>query len=1076
MRTTTIRAATAAITIAAGVMLPSFADKTLNDGLAIYLPFNGDTANKSTSASAVQQAPELSPSCATITANGFFGQYLNITTNATAYGYLKLPGTDTGSLAYPNNKTFSAILWVRLGVTQNVDPIVFGNNGWGGNEKGFVMASANSSKKQVNIHAADGSNRFDKYFDWEASNIWTFYAVVCDNGSFRAYQGKSAGVNTLTKQTASLPNFTLATGYPFYIGQGGTGTYGTSNGRYFVGAVDDFALWTRALSEEDIQRIYECGRTGMELGELLKIDANDAPTMEITASDNDSATLAFGGRRNNAYTLFVAYGPSDAREDKYAWSGFMPVADIAAGTTEYTYTFPNLFKADDTRYRFFLMQTNNLPYIKEVEYAHSDGTAYFDSGIAPRRNLIAEFNVYLTADNGQYQNFFGAFTLDGDKKSNYGMCRLNSKWDREYNTGVGSGSPYQITGSCALNTDYHVVFTATNLFVNGVDTSGGGGITQGQFVEGGTPTINLFRNEKLKSNGTLVTYDQTMAGYYKDFSLYTPERTARDFRPVVDSLGTVGMFDRVTGEFYESAATALTAGADRDATRCGWVRAVSDAGLVVGDTSPDTALYTGSGADPANLVDPANWTCWNSFGGVIPNSVPTDVTTVTISGETTFANVSDTMPTYRSIKFDNVVLVGDSVWRGLDFSIVTSDSVVDLRGRTLTLGGFDGEVTMPFLITNTLVGAANTATLRIEVNGGTNFVNSAIAIGGNIKVAKDGDGIYAAVKSGQTYTGGTDVTAGTVRLGAEVTSCLGTGTVTVGSGTTFDLYGKDASACTMILSGGTITCSTGANSTLPLYLTQTADSRITYQNITGTHDMYMHGSEWNLGGYTLTLKLDGKDPDIYIQKTGTTTTALTTISNGTLKVEVPSTAVNSSGRANYAWVHIAMLNGKDGLNLDLGKSSLRTEAATGNSSVYGFTATPAQGDVKSTKIMEVYGTYLPASAYGFNMMMMDGSTVDLSQRTGAWNSRFSNTQNHQDANPKVSFTTNATITVDLHGRDDLKSLAKSASPYVITWGVVPPDTATFVLDSATQELGFKCKVTDEGLKLLRPNGLTIIIK
>ena len=45
-----------------------------------------------------------------------------------------------------------------------------------------------------------------------------------------------------------------------------------------------------------------------------------------------------------------------------------------------------------------------------------------------------------------------------------------------------------------------------------------------------------------------------------------------------------------------------------------------------------------------------------------------------------------------------------------------------------------------------------------------------------------------------------------------------------------------------------------------------------------------------------------------------------------------------------------------------------------------------------------------------NQGLMDGSTVDLSGRTGSWNSRFSNTQNHLDTNTKVSFAANATIT------------------------------------------------------------------
>ena len=95
------KSAIMALAIAAGIILPSFADATLNDGLAIYLPFNEDMANKSTAASAVQSPPEPSVECANLVANGFVGKCLQITTNATSYGYLKLTGTDTGSLENP---------------------------------------------------------------------------------------------------------------------------------------------------------------------------------------------------------------------------------------------------------------------------------------------------------------------------------------------------------------------------------------------------------------------------------------------------------------------------------------------------------------------------------------------------------------------------------------------------------------------------------------------------------------------------------------------------------------------------------------------------------------------------------------------------------------------------------------------------------------------------------------------------------------------------------------------------------------------------------------------------------------
>jgi len=52
---------------------------------------------------------------------------------------------------------------------------------------------------------------------------------------------------------------------PFCIGQDGTGAYRCP----LNGDVDDFALWTRDLSHEDVRKIFEAGRQGLPLGELL---------------------------------------------------------------------------------------------------------------------------------------------------------------------------------------------------------------------------------------------------------------------------------------------------------------------------------------------------------------------------------------------------------------------------------------------------------------------------------------------------------------------------------------------------------------------------------------------------------------------------------------------------------------------------------------------------------------------------------------------------------------------------------------------------------------------------------------
>ena len=77
------------------------------------------------------------------------------------------------------------------------------------------------------------------------------------------YQGRADG--RLNWICSRAPDILVKTGLPFHIGQDGTGAYRHS----LNGDVDDFALWTRALSHEDVRRIFEAGRQGLLLGELL---------------------------------------------------------------------------------------------------------------------------------------------------------------------------------------------------------------------------------------------------------------------------------------------------------------------------------------------------------------------------------------------------------------------------------------------------------------------------------------------------------------------------------------------------------------------------------------------------------------------------------------------------------------------------------------------------------------------------------------------------------------------------------------------------------------------------------------
>ena len=1058
------------LAIAAGAILPSFADATLNDGLVAYLPFDDGTVANTVAGSPV--APEGSTATApTFENNGMVGKCLNIPSGA----YVKLTGSDSVTLAEnslgfeDSNKSFTAIIWANYG-KQTKDPLLFANKGWSpGYLKGVLLcAQGDTANAQFNAAAGAAANRFDKYFTGEGSGKWTFYAMVCKSGSFTLYQGKSDG--TLSSQTASSSGFDMNTGCPFYLAQDGTGNY--SNGaRPFIGKLDDFALWNRALSADDITRIYEFGRSGAGLGELLKIDANDAPTMEVAKSGDDQYTITFGGRRTVTHALYIAAATDDEGEDKYAWDSFVKIDDIPVATNTYTYTVPLSYFEANQRIRFFLMQTGGLPYAKEVEYAHSDGNAYFNSGIAPRRELITEFDTRLTADNGTYQNFFGAFSVNGNKLSNYGMCRFynpgnanHNKWDREYNT--SKGLAHQFVGSCVLNTDYHVVFSTTNLVVDG--TAYGSGLVLSDFVEGGYG-IAVYRNEKEGAK-----YDQTMTGYFKNFSLYTPEHKVRDYVPVEDSEGTVGMFDRVTGQFVSSAGTALTAGADQDAARYGWVRCVSEPYLA-SSTTPATAAYIGGGTNPLDLADGANWACTNVFGFALPpDSVPTADTDVIVAGTTTFAVANGSAFVCKSIKFDNATFVDGADMRGLDITKVTSDSTINLQGRTLRLSGANGAAAA-FTMTDSSSGAPGTVLWDVAQG---DILESAVTLAGNIRLIKDGAGVLSVGSASQTYTGGTDVSNGTIRVGSSGTGHFGSGVVYVPTGATYDACGGNESAVNLVLAGGKI-ANTGGNADLPSTLTMTADSTLEFAALPANHDMAIPvGAVWNLGGYTLSVLMDGYDPDLQTRDV--------TISNGTITATVNTYNGNTKG-----YVQIYKLRGREGLNLDLGNTCLRlTMDGVATSQVCDFTANARneQGAVYSysTSRLQIYGTFTPQNVRGLNMTMMDGSTLNLSRLTGAFNCAFTNPRYNSSTpmNCNLNFSStdeNGNQKVDVkvalgdRTKEELKTII-DGDGLIVKWSSEPGADVEFSLDDATFERGYRIKRVTGGLKLLRPNGFTIIVR
>ena len=252
--------------------------------------------------------------------------------------------------------------------------------------------------------------------------------------------------------------------------------------------------------------------------------------------------------------------------------------------------------------------------------------------------------------------------------------------------------------------------------------------------------------------------------------------------------------------------------------------------------------------------------------------------------------------------------------------------------------------------------------LHVNVAQGETVVNATVALTGALRLVKDGAGALSMTKTGQTYAGGTVVSNGlfTVAAGNEGTSrCLGVAgaEVEVAAGATLDLNGNTAfNAHPVILAGGTMRNSTGTATVGAVTLT--ADSTVkadSHVNATGLID---------LGGFTLA---DENAEGMSF-----------TLANGAL---FKDGCVKVSAESGAGWF---TLNGsaKDMRTVDFIVNAplhLNADASVRNWTVTAASAGDGAGHVN------VYGSCAPATDSIRNLVMQDGSTLNLGVRARTLN-------------------------------------------------------------------------------------------
>ena len=255
-----------------------------------------------------------------------------------------------------------------------------------------------------------------------------------------------------------------------------------------------------------------------------------AATLCVTRQTETSLTFTFADFGGLDYELFVAHGAADGGEDKYAWTAFEKVANIAYDQTSYEYEVPAALR-DGRPLRFFLMQTVGVNMAKEYTSIRSTGAQWIDTGVAPANNWLVDFRFKTPATFVNDTTFFGR----GYASKQYLFIFQNDNGTKFRFYG---SSNYTVSTPVA-NTDYRLVIDPASYLT----LTGGGSETRKAIDRSinGSGNFAIFGANTGARLGAFTFYRMKISANY------TP---TRDFVPAANAAGDIGLYDQVNNVFY----------------------------------------------------------------------------------------------------------------------------------------------------------------------------------------------------------------------------------------------------------------------------------------------------------------------------------------------------------------------------------------------------------------------------------------------------------------------------------------------------------------------------------------------
>lgn len=148
---------------------------------------------------------------------------------------------DVGSAFAYTTEDFSLAFWVQEGASQSGFVNIFGNQS---SQRGFCLENDSSGGHSYRIVAGDGGWTFGTSTAL-TPGVWTHLAITRNGSTVKIFKDGSL----IVTDTGFPVAFSAAT-IPMWLGGN------QASGRYWQGILDEFAIWDRTLSSDEIYDLY----------------------------------------------------------------------------------------------------------------------------------------------------------------------------------------------------------------------------------------------------------------------------------------------------------------------------------------------------------------------------------------------------------------------------------------------------------------------------------------------------------------------------------------------------------------------------------------------------------------------------------------------------------------------------------------------------------------------------------------------------------------------------------------------------------------------------------------------------